>query len=168
MRTIRLFAVLSIDGFLIPWETQQSLDPDFSDYKAYFQNAAIILASSKGCRKLIKEIGIDKDKITIAYISTSDKSIYGDSADKILGSIQRQKNRKTGYVAVTEDNKNLIALLLEKGLVDEIQICIAPILQGNGELFFRKIANVTICKVKSREFSDSGLTAICYSIKSKG
>lgn len=161
MRTIRLFAVLSIDGFLIPWETQQSLDPDFSDYKAYYQNAAIILTSCKGSQKLTKEMGIEKDKIAITYISTSDKSISGDTADKILSSILRQKNRKTGYVAITEDNRKLIALLLEERLVDEMEICIIPILQGKGNRFFANIS-YSAWKVNTREVHDSGMTTIRY------
>lgn len=162
MRTIRLFAALSIDGFLIPYETQQSLDPDFSDYKAYYQNAAIILTSRKGSQKLTKEMGIEKDKIAITYISTSDKSISGDTADKILSSILRQKNRKTGYVAITEDNRKLIALLLEERLVDEMEICIIPVLLGKGKRLFPTLLNGIIWKVKSRQIGDSDITLIHY------
>lgn len=163
MRTVRLFAVLSIDGFIVSWDAQQLYDPDFYEYVKYYRDAAIVLTSSeKDYRYLVHKVGVAKDKIAIADISPSPDSINNDTAEKMLKSIHRQKKRKNGYMAITENNKKLITLLLNEGLVDEIILCLLPIIQGKGKRPFLSIEAPSVWKVRSRVISDSGITTIHY------
>ena len=55
---------------------------------------------------------------------------------KVLYPLSKLQKGTTGYIAVARNNTKLITGLLEKNLVDKMDIYIHPVLEGKGSHFF--------------------------------
>lgn len=64
-------------------------------------------------------------------------------------------------------SRSLIIQLLNSGLIDEFQICIHPIIKGNGLRLFDKIENSIIFNLTKTKSLNSGVTIMYYEPKNK-
>ena len=59
-------------------------------------------------------------------------------------------------------SRSLIIQLLNSHLIDELQICIHPIIEGKGLLLFDQIKDRIVLKLKDTKFLRSGATVFYY------
>lgn len=61
-------------------------------------------------------------------------------------------------------SRSLIIQLLNLGLIDELQICIHPMLEGNGMRLFDQITNKSLLKLNKTKVFDSGCIVLYYEL----
>lgn len=95
--------------------------------------------------KILKETGWDSAKI-------SDKSLDG----KVLELKQQSGND------IIIGSKSLIVQLLNHKLIDELQICIHPIIEGKGPKLFDQITDRIMLNLRNTKTLSSGATIFYY------
>jgi dihydrofolate reductase len=107
------------------------------------------------------------DRIPKIVFSRTIKNVDWESAtvakqdlkDEVLA-LKQQSGRD-----IFVGSRSLIIQLINLDLVDELQLCIYPVVAGNGSLLFENLSDRTIMKlVKSKTFS-SGAVLLCYQPK---
>lgn len=160
MRKIRILAALSMDGFYVPLKLQQQYN-FIPEYKDFYKNADIILTNIGGLKDL-QAIELDFGKP--AYKIEKDMSLAStcNPLEKKPLSIEELRNGNNGVTLITGDNRKLINSLFLKGWVDEIDICLFPVLLFKGKRLFPALPEYSAWNVKRHQLYDSGITAIHY------
>lgn len=159
MKTIRILATLSIDGFYMPFELQQQYNFEPYEYQSFHYGTDSILINTREYKELeIKGTDIERKtciiqkNISLLYHTTKDKNIFQ--------AIKQLKKEEKGILLLVGNNRTLINKLLNENLVDEISIYLFPILLGKGKRMFPVLSEQLKWKVKNRQIYDSGITMI--------
>lgn len=116
----------------------------------------------------IDEFAIVMDNIPKVVFSRSLKSVEWKTATLAKGNIEEEvlalkQSRNSGSKDILVGSPSLIVTLLNLNLIDEFQLCVHPVIAGNGLPLFKSINDRTPLKlVKTKTFSSSGSIAFYY------
>lgn len=114
--------------------------------------------------KSMNDFAIAIDKIPKIVFSNTLKNVDWKSAklaDKILEEEVLTLKKQPGK-DIFIGSRSLMIQLMKLNLIDEYQICVYPVVAGNGSLLFENINDRTILKlIKSKTFS-SGVVILYY------
>lgn len=158
---IQFFAALSMDGFYMPLDMQQLCGFNSSEYESLYQDADVILINRSEYKNFQKR-KIDFKKpiyvISKGMLLTSQNCL---EENKYL-TVQQLKREVNGNISVIVNIPKLINRFLHENLIDEMVICIFPVLLGKGKRLFPTLSDKMIWKVKKYQFFGSGTTTVCY------
>lgn len=165
MKTIHLFAALSIDGFDVPANSDCSFIE--SHLNLFYQNAKAILAEKEDIPLLTNYC--NNSSTTKIYVIEKDtpslrcRVYFRGLPGKVLYPLSKLQKGTTGYIAVARNNTKLITGLLEKNLVDKMDIYIHPVLEGKGKSFFSTQTACSRWKVRRWGMdTESGIIMLHY------
>jgi dihydrofolate reductase len=114
--------------------------------------------------KAMDDFAISIDKIQKLIFSNTLKDTGWDSAklakrplDEEVSELKQQTGKD-----ILIGSRSLIIQLLNSNLIDELQICIHPIIEGNGLLLFDQIKNRIMLKLIKTKMLSSGATVFYY------
>jgi dihydrofolate reductase len=116
----------------------------------------------------IDEFAVVMDNIPKVVFSRSLKSVEWKTATLAKGNIEEEvlalkQSRNGGSKDILVGSPSLIVTLLNLNLVDEFQLCVHPVIAGNGLPLFKSINDRTLLKlVKTKTFSSSGSITLYY------
>lgn len=122
------------------------------------------LAKRPSGEKSMDDFAVVMDGIPKIVFSRSIRTIDWHSARMATRSLQdevmdlRQGSGKPIYVG----SRSLIIQLLNIGLVDELQLCIHPVVSGGGLLLFKDLQDRTLMKLNGRKTFKSGAVILYY------
>ena len=159
MSRITFFAALSIDGFAIPLKRLQSFEFDFFDFEKLACGVNVILmdldedvcCSKLVAKKKIYKIGKDLSLTTLDNMD----------CDQPM-TVEQLHSNKNGDMLVLGNTNNLVGYLLDKDWVDELVICMLPILLGQGKRGFPELSTEKYWTVKGRQIYYNGVTLQFY------
>jgi hypothetical protein len=165
MKTIHLFAALSIDGIDVPANSDCSFIE--SHLNLFYRNAKAILAEKEDIPLLVNYC--NNSSTTKIYVIEKDTPslrcrVYSKGLPgKVLYPLSKLQKGTTGYIAVARNNTKLITGLLEKNLVDKMDIYIHPVLEGKGNRFFSTQTACSRWKVRRWGMdTESGIIMLHY------
>lgn len=164
MRKIRILAAMSMDGFYIPLkESQRLCNFDVSEYAEFCREADAVLTTVTEYKKM-REIELTHGKPV--YMIKEDTSLALEKETTGNNPLTIEELQKSGKenILITGNCRNLISSLLNKNRVDEINTILFPVILGRGKRIFSTLP-LSLWKVKSRQLSDLGITAIQYNKK---
>lgn len=160
MRKIRILITTSIDGLHVPLKLQQLCNFNISACEELFRDIGAVV-TTPGEYKTLWEIEFDHGKPV--YICKKDTSLVwknGTTENKSL-SIQDLQKQGKDTILILGNNRALITSLLNDNRINEIILCIFPVILGKGKRTFSALPE-SLWKVKSRQLLDCGTTAIHY------
>lgn len=114
--------------------------------------------------KSMDDFAIAIDKIPKIVFSHTLKSTGWDSAKLANQSIEEEvaalkQSRNGGSKDIFISSRSLIIQLLKLHLIDELQLCVHPVIAGSGLPLFENINNRTVLKLtKTKTFSGGAVT----------
>lgn len=114
--------------------------------------------------KSMNDFAISIDKIEKLVFSNTLKETGWDTAKLATRPLYEevfQLKRKPGK-DISIGSRSLIAQLLNSNLIDELQICIHPVIEGQGLPLFNQIRNRTVFKLIRTKSLNSGATVFYY------
>lgn len=115
-------------------------------------------------KKSMDDFAISIDKIPKLVFSKTLKNTSWDSAeisDKLLGEKVSELKQQAGK-DILIGSRSLIIELLNQNLIDEFQISIHPIIEGNGLPLFDKIRKRISLRLVNTKILDSGVAIFYY------
>ena len=118
--------------------------------------------------KSTDEFAVVMDNIPKVVFSRSLKSVEWETARLAKGTIEEEvlalkQSRNGGSKDILVGSPSLIIACLNLNLVDEFQLCVHPVIAGNGLPLFKSINDRTLLKlVKTKIFSSSGSIVLYY------
>lgn len=127
------------------------------------------LLKKPSSNKSMDDFAISIDKVQKLVFSNTLKDTNWNSAklsNKPLEEKVEELKCKVGK-DILIGSRSLIIQLLNRGLVDEFQICIHPIIEGKGLRLFDQITERIILKLNKTKILNSGTTVFYYEPKKK-
>lgn len=110
------------------------------------------------------------DRIPKIVFSKTLKSLDWHSATLAQGSLEEEvkqlKQSDGGDILV--GSPSLITKLLSLGLVDELQLCVHPVIAGGGNLLFSSIVDRILLKLTATKVMESGAIFLYYRPENSG
>ncbi len=164
MRKIRIFAHISLDGVIAPGGRNEDSDYANGGWTAPFRHPsgaeAVAEAQGKSFDLLLGRRTYDQwatfwpkvkggpfaDGLNAAkkYVATHRRERLGwgpveDLGADVMAGVRRVKSG-VGPDLIVWGSSTLTSVLLEQGLVDDVVLCVYPVLLGRGKLFFAESA----------------------------
>ncbi len=112
------------------------------------------------------DFAIAIDRIPKIVFSNTIKDTEWESAtlatQDLVDVVKGLKKNSTKDILI--GSRSLIIQLLNLGLIDELQICIHPLLEGKGMRLFDQITNKSLLKLRKTKVFDSGCIVLYYEI----
>jgi dihydrofolate reductase len=110
------------------------------------------------------------DNINKVLFSRTVKSVDWKNARlanrELAAEVAALKQEETKDIFV--GSRSLIIALLNMNMIDELQLCIHPVIAGPGLMLFDQIADrIELQLIKTKTFVDSGAVLLCYAPKKK-
>lgn len=114
--------------------------------------------------KSMDDFAIAIDKIQKLVFSNSLKSTGWESATLAKRPLEEEISALKQGVGkdILVGSRSLIIQLLNRQLIDELQICIHPVIEGKGLLLFDQIEDRIRLKLKKTKLLSSGATVLYY------
>ena len=164
MRKIRILAAMSIDGLHVPLKIQQLCNFHITACEDLYRDTGTVLTTA-GQYKAFREIELNYGKPV--YICKKDTSLVckdGITGNKPL-TIQELEKQGGDAILILGNSRELITTLLNNNRVDEIILCIFPVILGKGKRIFPALPDYSLWKIKKRQLHDSGMTVIHFYIQ---
>lgn len=115
-------------------------------------------------KKSMDNFAISLDKIQKLIFSRTLKDTGWESAELANRPLDEEVLELKQQVGkdILIGSRSLIVQLLNSNLIDELQICIHPIIEGKGLLLFDQIRNRIMLKLNKKKALDSGATIFYY------
>ena len=150
---------MSIDGFYVPLKLQQQYGFESSECECIYRDVDVIVTNASGYSKLRTiELSFGKS----VYIIKKDMTLtsHSNKTENKPLTIEELEERNNGVTLIVGNDRKLISSLFHKSWIDEITICLFPVLLGKGKRLFPSLLNRSKWNVKGRQLYDSGITAI--------
>ena len=111
--------------------------------------------------KAMDEFAVIIDKIPKIVFSRTLKNVDWESAKLANRDIEEEvlELKQQSAKDILVGSPSLIVALMQLGLIDEYQLCVHPVILGNGLPLFKNINNKTILKLlKTKSFSSGAIT----------
>ena len=112
------------------------------------------------------DFAVAMDRLPKIVFSRSLKSVDWHSArlaDKgLVETVRELKGQKGGDILV--GSPGLIVALLDLGLIDELQVCIYPLLMGKGPFLFKDIVNRKLLRLGGTKSFEGGAVLLYYGV----
>lgn len=107
------------------------------------------------------------DQVRKIVFSNTLKEVDWASADLANASLEEvvQNLKKEQGKPILICSRSLIIQLLNLGLIDELQLCIHPMVEGKGLEFFEKIQRRIYFNLLRTQVFKSGIVMLCYGMK---
>ena len=114
--------------------------------------------------KSMDDFALAIDKIPKIVFSRTMENTEWDSAKLATKEIEKEvlELRQQSGKDILVGSRSLIIQLINLNLIDEFQICIYPMIEGKGLLFFDKIKNRTIFRLLKTKIFGSGAIVMYY------
>jgi dihydrofolate reductase len=129
------------------------------------------LVKNPSGEKTMDDFAIAIDKVPKIVFSHTLKNIEWESAKLATRTIEAEvlglkQSRNGGSKNIFVGSRSLIIHLMKLNLIDEYQLCVHPVIVGNGLPLFEKINDRTILKlIKTKIFSSGAVTLYYEPIK---
>jgi len=125
------------------------------------------LLKSPSDEKSMNDFAISIDKIEKIVFSNTLKDTGWDTARLANGPLEQEvlELKKKSGKDIFVGSRSLIIQLLNKGLIDEFQICIHPVIEGKGLPLFDQIQDRKIFQLLKTKTFGSGATVLYYGLK---
>ena len=120
-------------------------------------------------RKEMDEFALAIDKVTKIVFSRTLKSIKWESAklsNRDLEEVVLELRKQSGK-DIFVGSPSLIVALTQLGLIDEYQLCVHPVIAGNGLPLFKDVNNKITLKLKKTKPFRSGAITLYYEPQSQ-
>jgi len=173
-RRLRYQVVQSLDGFIAGPQGEADwipMDPDI-DFAAHFAQFDTLLMGRKTFAGMVGQGGVSGGKVfgkdTVVVSRTLDKSRYPGLTivrDDLAGAVAALK-AKPGKDIWLFGGGELFRSLADRGLVDSVEVVVAPILLGQGlPLYPGPAGRVALTLRSSRVFEKTGLLMLDYFVE---
>ena len=115
-------------------------------------------------KKSMDDFALAIDKIPKIVFSGTLKNTGWDSAKPATKELENEvlELKQQSGAAILVGSPSLIIQLINLNLIDELQLCIHPMLEGKGPLLFDKIKDRTIFKLLKTKTFESGSIVLYY------
>lgn len=115
-------------------------------------------------KKSMDDFALSIDKIPKIVFSQTLKNTGWDSAKLATKEIEEEvlELKQQSGKDILVGSRSLIIQLINLNLIDELQICIHPMIEGKGMLLFDKIKERTIFKLLNTKIFGSGAIVLYY------
>jgi dihydrofolate reductase len=117
-------------------------------------------------QKSMDDFALSIDKIPKIVFSRTLKNTEWDSAKLATKEIEKVvlelKQQSESGKDILVGSRSLIIQLINLHLIDELQICIYPMIEGKGLPLFDKIKDRTIFRLSKTKIFNSGAILLCY------
>ena len=114
--------------------------------------------------KATDEFALIMDNVPKIVFSHTLKNIEWKSATLANRNIEKEVSelKQQSGKDILVGSPSLIVTLTQLGLIDEYQLCIHPVILGNGLPLFRNISDRTTLKLVKKKFFSSGVITVYY------
>lgn len=114
--------------------------------------------------KAIDEFAVIMDKIPKIVFSRTLKNVEWESAKLANRGIEEEvlELKQQSGKDILVGSRSLIILLMKLNLIDEFQLCVHPVVAGNGLPLFENIHDRTILKLLRTKIFNSGAITLYY------
>lgn len=153
-----------MDSFYVSLkESQRLYNFNIPEYAEFCQEADAVLTTVSEYKK-IREIELTHGKPVYMIKQNTSLTLEKETTGNNPLTIEELQNDGKENILIIGNCRNLINSLLNKNQVDEIDIVLFPVILGKGKRIFSALP-FSLWKVKSRQLSDLGITAIQYNKK---
>jgi dihydrofolate reductase len=177
MRKLIVFNLVTLDGYFagqggdISWH---NVDAEFNEYAIEKANAGNTLLFGRVTYEFMASYwptpeAIKNDPIVAERMNTLPKIVFSRTLDKVnwnntmlvkddmLSEIRKMK-QKSGKDMAVLGSGSIVSQLAQRGLIDEYQIMVNPVVLGKGKTMFEGIQNKLALKLtKSRIFGNGNV-----------
>ena len=175
MRQLRLYIATSLDGYIttadssVEWlDVYQSDEEDYGYHRFYDSVDTLLMGGNTYCA--ILGFGCDwpyagkQTWVLSRSIQTATSGQVGIISHDALTFVRRLKSLETGKDIWLVGGGEIISLLLAENLIDEMQLCIFPMMPGNGVPLFPPSPALSRWQLEEQRSFPSGATMLTYKL----
>lgn len=98
---------------------------------------------------------------TLKHVEWKNTTLVNGNIGEVVTNLKQQPGKN-----IFAGSPGLIVSLLQLGLVDELQLCVQPIILGKGLQLFKNINNRIDLRLLGSRPNASGAITLCYEVKS--